>query len=238
MALEWLKVWNGSAWVFMNQAKVWNGSAWVPAHASSHKVWDGSAWQPTQAQEASLTLKWDAAAPTPTGSWTTYTKTFYATWGATYQSDGDKRSETDLYQGYYSSTNGNQKALAGFDFAILPNTSGTVECLSCYVTLKNKHWGSAAGGTAVLGTHNKTSEPATYPGSGVTVSRVTSSMERYQTKKISLGTTIGAEFMNGTSHGVAIGPGDTTALTYYGYFEGSTSSSARPLVEVTYRVFA
>ena len=238
MALEWIKVWDGSAWVFMHPGKVWDGAAWVPAHANSFKVWDGSGWFPGTSTVSSVTFKWDAAAPTPTGSWTNYTARFYATWGASYQSSGDKRSGvTDLYQGYYSGTNGNQKSLAGFNITGLPATSGTVECLSAYVTLANTHWGSAAGGTAVIGTHNKTTEPATYPSTGVTTNRVTSSMTRYQTKKISLGTTIGAEFMNGTSKGIAIGPGPSTALTYYGSFEGSTSSSARPLLEINYRVF-
>jgi hypothetical protein len=151
----------------------------------------------------------------------THVRTFGATWSASFQQDGDKRSDTsDCYQGYYSGTNGNQKALAGF---ANPWPSGET-VTKVRVRITTPHWNSASGGTLVLGSDDATAEPGSWP-SGVNTDRLRTSMERGQTKWIDV-TSWGTGW-----RALAFGPGPSTSSTYYGYSEGAGTDE--PQVEVT-----
>lgn len=214
---------DGSAWT------VWSGhdqpvvggvarATWGTGTAGHDYVW--RAHYLPAAGEA-LNSPYSASKAVTVRQKTTHTRTFSATWAATYQQDGDKRSDTsDCYQGYYSSTNGNQRSLAGF---ANPWPSGeTVTKVRVKVT--TPHWNSASGGTLVLGSDDATSEPGSWP-SGVNDDRLRVSMERDETRWIDV--TAWAK----TWRALAFGPGPSTSSTYYGYVQGTGSD--RPVVEVT-----
>lgn len=174
---------------------------------------------------------------------TTVTKTYNATWSGTYNQAGTFRNPgTDpsvhgIYQGYFSSNNGTQKALIGFPYATIVSdlTGAVVNKIEVY--LYYSHWYFNGGGTARIGTHNLTnsSAPASFPGSDTTASRklVTSwGVNVGQWVDVtSLG--IGAEFQAGTTKGFMIGGGTSTDQTFYGYADpfGGTHP---PQVRITY----
>lgn len=161
---------------------------------------------------------------------TTQTRTYSASWAATYQQDGDKRSDTsDCYQGYYSGTNGNQKSLAGIGAQAVGDWDGA-DITKVEVYLLTPHWNSAGGGTAVIGSYTGSSEPSSWPGSGVNTDRTRSSFDRGQGKWVNI-TSWGAGFASGSLRAIALGPGPSTSSEYYGYAEGTGAD--RPKIRIT-----
>src|SRR5690606_33117207 len=81
-----------------------------------------------------------------------YVKTYTSTNSNAFQSDGTNRGTEELYQGYYSGTNGNQFSLIAFDDAqIRSDTSGaTINKIELY--LNNNHFYQNSGGDALIGT--------------------------------------------------------------------------------------
>ena len=80
-----------------------------------------------------------------------------------------------------------------------------------------------------------TTAPGTWNGSNVNENRYTSTAWNKATGRwVDLGTTIGNEFKDGTSRGLALGPGPTTSFDYYGYFTGADGSNYKPWIRVTY----
>lgn len=165
----------------------------------------------------------------------TYTKTYSCTWSGRYNQSGSRlNSNGDIYQGYYDGTNGNQKSLIGFDYSTIASDLSGATISKVELTMTDKHWYYNDGGTAVIGTHNQSvsSAPASY--GSTTANRVQSSgWPKGGTRTVSLGTTIGNEFRDGTTKGLCIGPGPSTSKTYYGYFAGQNSSS-KPKLKITY----
>jgi hypothetical protein len=169
----------------------------------------------------------------------TYTKTYYATWSRTY--DGDNTTTWDdtpyCYQGYYSSTRGHTKSLIGFDYATIASNLSGATINSCYVTIKGAHSYYNDGFALDVGTHNYTAKPSTWANGNVNQQRTginrPPGIAAGETVKLSLGTTIGAEFKSQVSRGIAIGPGLDNQLVYYGYLYGATQSG-KPYLTITY----
>ena len=170
---------------------------------------------------------------------TTYTKTYSATWSRSYSGGGDWESwrGTECHQGQYGSSSGNRRSLIGFnDDAIRADLNGAT-ILSCHVRLSYFHWYWNAGGTAIVGTHNYDGAPGSWSGTRVTENRLQfPNWPKPGTKTVSLGTTIGNEFKSGVSKGIAIGPGPSTNLDYYGQAYGQgTGSTREPRLVIKYQ---
>jgi hypothetical protein len=206
-------------------------ATWSPASSAGDVyVWraqyvptPGSAFAPATSGTISHTVQHKS----------TTTRTYSAAWGATYQQDGDKRSDTsDLYQGYYSGTNGNQRSLAGFASMASDWDGATITKVE--VRLTTPHWNSASGGTAVIGSDDATSEPGSWP-SGVKTDRTRAAFDRDETRWVNI-TDWGKGFASGALRAIALGPGPSTSSTYYGYATGTGSD--RPQIRITGEVWA
>jgi hypothetical protein len=164
----------------------------------------------------------------------TFTRSYSSTWTRSYQGDGDLRlTNDDIYQGQYSGTNGNQRSLIGFnDDQIRADLSGaTIKKVE--LTLDNTHFYNNSGGTAVIGTHDYGSAAGSWSDSRVNQSRSTFSWAKGAKKTVTLSNSYGTDFKSGNATGIALGPGDSTSLTYYGYFAGQNSSN-KPVLKITY----
>ena len=199
---------NGTDWVNADWIYVYDGSAW--AHYRPYH-WDENEWAPTESladvNTGTTRLTYTVAAPTPLTQTYTATKTFSAVWSSTYYGNNDKRTDnTSLYQGYssYASSNGNMKSLVGFTVSGIP---AGATCTSAKLTLNAEHWYNNSGGTAIIGTHNKTTEPASFSSTGTNDNRLTQAWtSKTGSKTITLGNTIGNEFISGSTKGIMIGP--------------------------------
>lgn len=164
----------------------------------------------------------------------TYTKTYTSTWTRSYQGDGSLRiSNGDIYQGQYSSTNGNQRSLIGFDDDTIRADLSGATITKVEVRLDNTHFYNNSGGTAVLGTHDYGSAPSSWSGSRVNESRQNFSWAKGALKWVTVSNSFGTDFKSGAATGIALGPGDSTSLTYYGYFVGQNGTN-KPQVRITY----
>lgn len=162
----------------------------------------------------------------------TYTKTYANTWSRSYNGSGALlHSNDELYQGQYSGTNGNQRSLIGFNYATIQADLAGATITKVELTMKNVHFYNNSGGTAVIGTHSYTSAPSTWSGGSVNESRENESWAKGATKTVTLSNSFGTDLQSGAARGIAIGPGDSTSLTYYGYFDGRVG---QPKLKITY----
>lgn len=168
----------------------------------------------------------------------TYTKTWTAGWGQSYDGDNGKRTgdtSGDLYQGYYSGTHGNTKSAWGFTDAaagIRTALSGaTISKIT--MTFRVKHSYNNSGTTFYIKTHNSTAtgEPSTMPGGLATVYTKTSGTSG-TTYTVTLPNSVATSLQNGTIRGFALSTG-STSHDYYGYWYGVGSGSA-PKITITY----
>lgn len=178
-----------------------------------------------------------APRPAPTvGTYTTktYVKTYYATWSQTYKDDGSQRNDTAyMMQGYYESYNGNNRALAGFNYGAIKADLAGATVKSCKVTIHNQSTYAFAGGTAFIGTHIYGSRPSTWAGGSVYERRTSINHGSGATFTKEMGVAVGNEFKAGTTKGIALGPAPSTSWTYYGHYNGA-SMSAKPFLTITY----
>jgi hypothetical protein len=176
-------------------------------------------------------------ASTPTQK-STYTKKWYATWSRSYEGDDSTRFDDSpyMYQGSFdSSSPGNQKSLAGFDWKNIAATIKGADLLECYITIKNSHARWNKGLYAQVGTHNYISKPSTWNGATVVERRYGKKwVAEGGTLTINTGIQLAKEFGNGNSRGISIGPELTNDHDNYGYFYGA-SHSARPVITIKYR---
>lgn len=163
----------------------------------------------------------------------TYVKTYSANWSDSYQADGDKRGITQCYQGYYSSTNGNQYSLIGFPYSTIQADLANATITKVEVYLNNNHWYNNSGGTAVIGTHNYASEPTTASLSNVNSDITRASFTYGQAKWVTVSNSIGTALKGNTAKGIVLGPGPSNSNAYYGYFAGN-GESGEPQIRITY----
>jgi hypothetical protein len=161
----------------------------------------------------------------------TATKTVAASWSKTYQGNGTARTVSEVYQGYYSSTNGNQRGLIGFPALGLPAGS-TVTKVEVY--LYAAHWGDSGGGTGVFGWHGYSSAPSSYTTGGSQNQTRVAWTTKTGGKWVTMASGCHAGFASGSIKGIIVGPGVTTSTTgYYGYFNGNGQAN-EPQLKVTY----
>lgn len=174
---------------------------------------------------------------------TTHVKTYSANGSASFQEDGTNRAGFDsghCFQGYYSSTNGNQYSMITFPYATIQSDLSGATITKTELYLNNLHWYNNSGGTAVVGTHNQTSVSGNHA-----YSQVTDNINQFsgwavgQAKWVTLNNSIGNAFKNNTAKGIALGKGQTsggtlsTSHTYYGYFAGN-GQTGEPQLRITY----
>lgn len=166
-----------------------------------------------------------------------HTSTYKATWSGSYDGDNGPRSGGDgnlCYQGYVSSTHGNQRSLVGFDYAAIQSALSGATVKSCKLTFKVNHAYWNDGATVRVGTHNYTSEPGSWNGANVNESRISKTgCKSGTTYTVDLGTSIGGEFKSGSSRGISFGPAPSNSYDYYCYIYGN-SFSAEPYLTITY----
>jgi hypothetical protein len=165
----------------------------------------------------------------------TYTTTWNATWSGTYDGSNAYSSwlGNEAHQGSYDGSSGNnRRSLIGFDSSNIASTLSGATILACTVTLYAFHWYWNSGGTAVLGTHGHASRPGTF--SGTTNRLQSSGWPKPGLRTVDLGTTIGNEFKAGTTAGIAIGPGVSSDVGWYGKFNGAGMSPV-PVLSITYQ---
>lgn len=192
-------------------------------------------------EDAGLAVPYGTFLPsTPTTPPQQYTKTYSAVWSASYDSGGSRVAidGEDQRQGYYSSSQGNQKSLIGFDYSQIASDLSGATIQKCEVYLYFNHWYFFDGGTAIIGTHSSTNTsdngPTTYPSGSVNTGRKTvANWGRNVGKWVDLGTTIGNEFKSGTSKGIAMGPGTSNDPLYYGKYDGDNMTH-EPKLRITY----
>lgn len=139
------------------------------------------------------------------------------------------------YQGYYSSTYGNQKSMLRFDHTAIAAALSGKSIAACKLKFHVQHSYYSTMDVSI-GTHNNTTETA-WPGAGgVTTNRVSKiNAAAGATYTVSLGIAIGDEFKAGTTKGIVFGPGPTTVPNYYGYIVGYQPSSIwNPQLEFQY----
>lgn len=174
---------------------------------------------------------------TPTAPKVEYTKSYNASWSATYRSNGDLSAShgVTMVQGDSGADNwlNDARSLCGFNYKqIMADVKGST-IKACYITLYANHWYWNDGGTARIGTHNYTARPSTWSSSRVVEQRVSSSnWPKPGKRKVSLGATIGNDFKTGAAKGIALGPTNGTK-TQYGKFNGDGQSN-QPVLTIVY----
>lgn len=169
--------------------------------------------------------------PPPGGS-VKKSKIYNASWSQAYQGNNSKNTfNPKPKQGFWSSTNGNQRSLIGFPSSTIQSDLASATTVTrVRVYLYFDHWYFNSGGTAVIGHHGHSSAPSTFSATTDVVRSgnwpkpggrwVTYSHTRSQWK-------------SGTKKGISIGPGPSTSRTYYGSARGATESK-RPRLEITW----
>lgn len=165
------------------------------------------------------------------------TTTAYAcTDSATFDSGGGNRAGFDdghMFQGYFSSTNGNQFSLATFNSTQMQSDLSGATVSKTEVFLNNLHFYQAAGGSAIIGTHALASITGDVTYSSI-ASGITSSHFNYgESKWVTVPNSIGNAFKAGTAKGISIGKGPSSSNSYYSYFAGD-GQSGEPQVRITY----
>jgi hypothetical protein len=166
---------------------------------------------------------------------TSFTTVYNPTWVMSYAGDNSQRGADPLYQGYFSSTWGNQKSAMRFPYSTIRSdigTDGTVTKVELY--LNAEHWGPDSGGTVRIRTHTDTAStaPTSYASvSGVGGSEDTTAWSTKTGAKWCDITSLGTSAWKTTLTGCVL-VSSSTATEYYGYFTGS--GTGKPQLRVTY----
>lgn len=158
--------------------------------------------------------------------------TSIGTWSRTYVQGGSQRpsgSGTVCYQGQYDSLYGLQHSAVGFNYANIQSALAGKTITGVTLQYKVKHAYSDSL-TAVIGTHNESGIPSSYPSGTDHVDRVEKSSSKIgATYVVSLaGAGIGSEFRDDTSKGIIFGSvGNSSDLhSYYGYHYGDPNQTS------------
>lgn len=165
------------------------------------------------------------------GTTTSGKASFKATSIHAFKSDNSTvHSTSQIYQGYWSSTWGNNRSMVGFNYTAIRAALSGKNVTGVTLKFRTQHAYYNAGCTAVIGTNNATSQ-TTFNSYTVNRKKVGScSAGKWTT--VSLGATIAKEFQTGASNGIVFGPGPSNSLTYYGYHYGTGSNA--PVLTFTY----
>lgn len=167
-----------------------------------------------------------------------FTKTYASTWTGSYDGDKSRRnSNGDCWQGQYDGTHGNQRSLAGFDYAQIQSDLAGATITKVEVQLKNKSFYNNSGGTVILGTHSYTAVPTTWAAGSVQDDLDEFTWAKLAKKYVTVINSIGLDLQSGVAKGIAIGPGPSTSKTYYASFAGQDAATAdQPTIRITYTV--
>jgi hypothetical protein len=204
-----LKVWNGSAWVDAKAVYYWDGSAW---QKKKLKVWNGSAWI-------------DAIQYI-------YTKQYTPTALQNFWNNGSPNNQYpgEHIQGTWDSTTSNiRRALIIFPYSTIAADLAGATILSVKLRLMrmNTSHGTSGEGIAVINSHNISSIPSSWTGTGLT-QQATAGLYRGEEKWIDLPIAVGNGLRDGTIKGLALSTTNTN-IAYYVRFDAS-----RTLLEITY----
>jgi len=162
-------------------------------------------------------------------------KTYNCLDSNSYRSDGSVNSVANghMFQGQYSSTNGNQFSLFTLPYTTIQSdlSGSTINKVEVY--LNNLHWYNNSGGTAVIGTHTYGTVTGAADYANVNPDISESHYDLGQAKWVTVSNSIGSALRDNTAKGIALGKGPSTSKTYYGYFSGFGQSGA-PKVRITY----
>lgn len=169
---------------------------------------------------------------------TTYTRSYAGNWSQTYNESGSQKSGDTLDQGDFGDSAGNRRSLIGFPYSSIMSDLSGATIQSIKLTLYAEHWYNNSGGTAVIGTHSYTAKPGTWADASVNQNRTTVANWPKPGKKTVLlsNATFGADFKSGAAKGIALGPGNSTSLVYYGKFSNTSASTTgnRPVLTIVY----
>ena len=165
--------------------------------------------------------------PPPSGQ---LKETYTATWSANYRGNGARNTFDERpHQGFFSSTNGNQRSLIGFPTSQIQADHAGRTITRVRVYLYFSHWFNNSGGTAVLGHHGHTSPPSSFSANtdNVRSSGWPKPGGRWVTYDVGA-----QDWATGAKTGIALGPGPSTSRTYYGRARGFQESNP-PRLEIT-----
>lgn len=166
-----------------------------------------------------------------------FTRTFYAQWGATYNGSGNQiGGGSNLTQGYYSGTNGNQKAACGFDSSNIMQALNNATITKVELYLYANHWFYNGGGLFVLGFHGHTGgAPATWDGIENKFPDREHDMHFAKPggRWVDITDWAPSGWATGDKTGILFGPGPTNDWTYYGAFNGPAQMN-KPQLRITY----
>lgn len=168
-----------------------------------------------------------------------HTTTYAAVRAGCYQGDGDlEHTGTNLNQGFYSATNGNQKSAIWFPFNAIQNDLDGATISKVELYLYSNHWYYNGGGTSVIGFHSDTGDTVPSSWDSVSGKNTDAVTPRIQFPKpgshwVDITDNSPNDWKNGGKTGVLLGPGPTTDKTYYGTFNGPGQSN-KPLLRITY----
>lgn len=164
-------------------------------------------------------------------------ETFYATWGTSYAQSGAVRASGSwLWQGQNPGNAGgwgNQRSLWGFDDAYVRGrlAGATIESAVLYFKAGHTYYG--AGAPALVGSHNFSSAPGTFPFGAV--------FERRASVNIMAGgwasvdaVGVMSEIRDGSSRGFAFGAAPNSDAGYYSYYYNAPHGDC-PRVVVKWR---
>lgn len=206
---------DGSSWKDV-AVKKREGSSWVDADVF---VYSGGQWVNATRQS--------------------YTRTWESTWSRSYDGDGDKRSNSyygnsRMYQGKYSAgwnTWGLQRSMFGFNVSSIRAELAGADIKDVKLYLRNQHWYWTAGGTAIVGLHNNSTEPSRFA-----QTKYNEESQYYNgrggSKWIDFSNAIGRWIRDGSVSGFTL-MANSDSHNYYGYFYGADSSYA-PKLKITY----
>jgi hypothetical protein len=162
----------------------------------------------------------------------TLTRLWDATWSESFFYPSDVRGGNLCAQGKWSSSTGNQWSVFGFDNSSIQNELAGATINSVTLSMFIHTYNSS--GTAQIGTHNFTGTGNVWDADRINERRWSSSGWADRTwRNISMPTSLGVEFQNGTTTGFSLGPGSTTSTTYCVYVNGAYGS-AKPYLTIIY----
>lgn len=159
-----------------------------------------------------------------------YVKQYAALDSSSFQQSGSNRGVQEMYQGYFSSTNGNQYSMVRWDTGS-DLTGSTINRVR--ILLKNTHSYLNSGVTAYIGSHNQSNLNGSHLSSEITTGLTTVDFVLGQQLWFDVNVSLGQGLRDGTKKGIAIGPAPNTSQNNYGYFAGVGQANP-PVLEVTY----